>query len=114
MQTESANAWMDFGYGVSHVAMRQINEFSMAGFKYRLAPRTILVNGVEVPAPEKDMPKHGVEYFLPSEVDDMMFRSRWNNNETLTRKHIQMGIVYLDKESAIARAKAMLITQEVK
>lgn len=115
VQASAGSDWMPLAEHVHTVDLEQVETLNkFLGLEFRLAPRTILVNGVEVPAPESDMPKHGVEYFLPSAVDDMMFRSRWNNNETLTREHLQMGIVYLDKESAIARSKAMLITQEVK
>lgn len=114
MQTEPGNAWMDFGYGASHVTIREINEFSLAGFKYRLAPRTILVNGVAVPAPEKDAPADDAEYFVPQFLDIDAYEAFYWAQDELDERLLERGLVYLDKESAIARAKAMLITQEVK
>lgn len=114
VRTEPSYAWMDFGYGVSHVTVREINEFSKSPFEYRLAPRTILVNGVEVPAPEKVAPAKGATYYIPTPDTNELWSERWNQCEDVTCRHIERGLVYLDKESAIARAKAMLITQEVK
>lgn len=114
VRTEPSYAWMDFGYGVSHVTVREINEFSKSPFEYRLAPRTILVNGVEVPAPEKEAPADGAEYFVPQFLDIGAYEALYWKQDELDARLLERGLVYLDKESAIARAKAMLITREVK
>ena len=34
-------------------------------YKFRLAPRTTFVNGVEVPAPEREAPSVGSVYYIP-------------------------------------------------
>lgn len=86
----------------------------MSGCSFRLAPRTIMVNGVEVPAPESVAPPKGATYYIPTTDTDELWSERWNQAVKVTTRHIERGLVYLDKESAIARAKAMLITQEVK
>lgn len=86
----------------------------MSGCSFRIAPRTILVNGVEVPAPEEDAPADGTEYFMPSLTGDDQYESMWWDGGAVDRQWLERGLVYLDKDSAIARAKAMLITQEVK
>lgn len=80
----------------------------------RIAPRTILVNGVEVPAPEKEAPPVGTEYFMPFVTCDELYEDIQWDGDPIDRTWLDLGLVYLDKESAIARAKAMLITQEVK
>ena len=114
VRTEPSYAWMDFGYGVSHVAIREINEFSKSQFEYRIAPRTILVNGVEVPGPEKDAPEVGATYYVPDQSEESLaYDFSWGDDD-MDARFLERGLVYLDKESAIARAKAMLITQEVK
>lgn len=83
-------------------------------YTFRLAPRTILVNGVEVPAPEKEAPKEGSAYYTPLPSKENRYNKElWDGCEFDARV-LAEGLVYLDKESAIARAKAMLITQEVK
>lgn len=81
--------------------------------QFRLAPRTILVNGVEVPAPEKEAPADGAEYFVPY-LDIGAYEELYWKQDELDARLLNRGLVYLDKASAIARAKAMLITQEVK
>ena len=114
VRTDPSYAWMDFGYGVSHVTIREINEFSKSPFEYRIAPRTILVNGVEVPAPEKNAPSTGTPYFLPCiTTEDLCTKITWDGG-CADNLWLARGLVYMDEESAIARAKAMLITQEVK
>lgn len=83
-------------------------------YSFRLAPRTILVNGVEVPAPEKVAPADDAEYFVPQFLDIGAYEALYWKQDELDARLLERGLVYLDKESAIARAKAMLITQEVK
>lgn len=86
----------------------------MSGCSFRIAPRTILVNGVEVPAPEKEAPADGADYFIPvTTFEDLHDALQWDGS-LIDSRWLKAGLVYLDKESAIARAKAMLITQEVK
>ena len=81
---------------------------------YRIAPRTIMVNGVEVPAPETAYPEDGVDFYVPDLAEaDLFSEGNWDEAEW-DLNALNRGLVYLDKESAIARAKAMLITQEVK
>ena len=82
--------------------------------EFRLAPRTILVNGVEVPAPEKEAPSTGTPYFLPCITTvDLCTKITWDGG-CADQLWLERGLVYMDEKSAIARAKAMLITKEVK
>ncbi len=80
--------------------------------EFRLAPRTILVNGVEVPAPERVAPEEDSEYFNPNVfMDEMFSNEEWIGSASNFRE-LERGLVYLRKEDAIARAKAMLLTKE--
>lgn len=107
--------WMPFMHQAQNYRVREI--FS-SGFcdsvEFRIAPRTILVNGVEVPAPEKEAPADGAEYFVPHVLDIDEYEAFYWAQDEMDARFLERGLVYLDKESAIARAKAMLITQEVK
>lgn len=89
---------------------------SDAGFatacEFRLAPRTIRVNGVEVPAPEKDAPALGARYYLVEIDSEKYFAELEWAGTTSENTWLERGLVYLTKEDAIARAKAMLLTQE--
>ena len=45
--------------------------------------------------------------------ESLAYDFSWSDDD-MDARFLERGLVYLDKESAIARAKAMLITQEVK
>jgi hypothetical protein len=80
--------------------------------EFRLAPRTIRVNGVEVPAPEREALKNGDLVYLPSlDAEDLHICAQWFGCKR-EHEYLKRGLVYLNKEDAIARAKAMLLTQE--
>ncbi|MCU4366505.1 hypothetical protein KTG70_15690 [Acinetobacter variabilis] len=55
----------------------QIREFLHPSFKFRLKPRTITINGIEVPAPFE--PKAGEEYFYIQSCRNGYARSRFNS-----------------------------------
>lgn len=82
-------------------------------YQIRLAPRTIIVNGVEVPAPEKDALKHGQKYCIPAFGTELMHAEYEWCGDSADFEYLKNGLVYLTAEDAIARAKAMLITKEV-
>ena len=105
--------WKDFiaYHGQCHLA--QITEHDFGGAcEYRLAPRTIFVNGVEVPAPEKVAPDNGVNFYTPEPCGEFFFgRLVWCGGR-LGDRLLAAGLVYLNREDAIARAKAMLLTSD--
>ena len=109
----TATPWKPFMLYHGNIPMHLIDDPAFGGgCEYRLAPRTILVNGVEVPAPETEAPKHEQRYFISDPTcEDGVSEFAWVNDRTDNRC-LRLGIVYLDQESAMARAKAMLITQE--
>lgn len=108
--------WQEFMTYHGQCYLAQINDPAFGGAcEYRLAPRTILVNGVEVPAPGKDAPADGETYFIPDLYSESMcYEYKYRGESEMHKLFLERGLIYLDKESAIARAKAMLITQEVK
>lgn len=86
----------------------------MSGCSFRIAPRKILVNGVEVPAPQVEAPEKYDCYYVPDTAEeDLYYELTWSGDE-MDHRYLERGLLYRDEESAIARAKAMLITQEVK
>lgn len=84
----------------------------MSGLSFRIAPRTILVNGVEVPAPETVAPAYGSGYYTPHVTREQGYSKDTWDGASFDLHVLEQGIVYLNKEDAIARSKAMLITQE--
>lgn len=69
---------------------------------------TRIINGFEVPVPETKEPKRGDDFYLATTIGEDLYRL-----ETWTEHHIdelwlKRGLVFLNKEDAIATAKAML------
>lgn len=78
------------------------------GCKYRVKPKTILVNGFEVPEPMREAPNDGVKYFFPNlSYNDYFWRHEWENDRVDVRV-LERGLCHSTKEAAIAHAKAML------
>lgn len=78
------------------------------GCKYRVKPKTILVNGFEVPEPMREVPELNYSYFTPQPVaEDMFFTARWTNHK-IDSIRLGRGICHDTIGSAIAHAKAML------
>lgn len=81
--------------------------------EYRIKPKTILVNGIEVPAPETKELNSGTTFYIPCIYNTgTPFQLSWHGGMQEC-EYLKMGIIYINKEDAIARAKAMLLTQEV-
>lgn len=110
VECNDGESWVEIFPAFNNVSCGRIPEAGV-GWKFRIKPRTVMCNGVEVPAPERVAPKVNDAYFLPHVFSDELYIERSNFNEGLTDSHVGMGIVYLNKEDAIARAKAMLITK---
>lgn len=79
----------------------------ISGHQYRIAPRTVTVNGVECVAPETVAPGIGVRFYVPYPTlkkwcaDSYWEIEEWQS-DLLTR-----GLVFLQEEHAVAYAKAM-------
>lgn len=106
------SGWMPFIEYFDHLL--RIDDFCKDDFacaiEFRLAPRTVTVNGVEVPAPESVAPEEGTYYFVVAlHLDDLFSEEVWCGDEE-DGLWLSKGLVYFSKEYTIARAKAMLIT----
>lgn len=72
-------------------------------------PKTRIINGFEVPAPETEEPKEGNSYFYPEIFSEEFYdEDRWSNDFYCDKLSLKRGLVFLTKEDAIANAKAML------
>lgn len=79
-----------------------------AHFEYRRKPKTITVNGIEVPEPIRETPKIGDQYYLAYPVSSSEFVSYFWTNAREEKMWIEKGLLHLTKEAAIAHAKAMI------
>ena len=75
---------------------------------YSIAPKTITVNGFEVTEPEKVAPADGKHVYIADPTHEAFYYTlRWDDHK-IDFATLRRGIVYLNKDHAIARAKAML------
>ena len=77
--------------------------------EYRVKPSTIVVNGIEVPEPQRVAPADGTAYWLANvtSIEFDQFELCWDGVES-EMTWLQRGLVHLSKENAIAHAKAMV------
>ena len=79
-----------------------------ADTQYRRKPKTININGIEVPEPVRHRLDPKVEFFIPElNVEKLYVRSFWSNH---AKDYIwlQRGIIHLTAEAAEIHAKALL------
>lgn len=80
--------------------------------EYRQIPKTININGHEVPEPMRDRPEIGSRYYFVSARIDCSDTQTWTNDDT-DNLRLQLGLCHLTKEAAIAHAKALFSFTEV-
>ena len=74
---------------------------------FSLAPRTHVVNGFTVPAPESTERNMGSLYYIPDASEKNWFMEfEWENDEADDR-NLKRGLIYVTPRHAIANAKAM-------
>lgn len=82
--------------------------------KYRRKPKTININGIEVPEPvRKELEIDEIYYFPDVREDGMVDWYSWDNDIT-DRRLLKAGMIHLTKEAAEIHAKALLSLTEVK
>ena len=97
-QFESATRWID---------CRCHPEFDPK-IKYRRKPKTININGFDVPMPLSVKPELGSMYYaaIPTSLD-FYNENEWEN-DAVDIRCFERGFCHLDKQSAIDHAKALL------
>lgn len=75
---------------------------------YRRKPKTILVNGIEVPEPVRTSLEKYEQYWIAApSVKGFTLQVRWiEDNEDFRLLH--SGLIHLTKEAAVLHSKAML------
>lgn len=101
---EHIGLWSWSPDGESHFDQDE-SEYDIIG----MWPKTRIINGFEVPAPETEEPEPECgDYYLASTVYECFYRSEiWTGNY-YDDLWLERGLVFLNKEDAIANAKAML------
>ena len=80
-----------------------------------IVPKTININGFEVPEPERKPLKKGMHYWVPNiyRKEDQADRNTWTSPESDGRI-LDLNLIHLTKEAAELHAKALLSFTQLK
>ena len=77
--------------------------------QYRRKPRTITINGYEVPEPVREPLEEGQVYWVVHPFEDQGFRQTfWDFPDGVDRIALGHGLVHLTEEAARTHAEALL------
>lgn len=81
---------------------------NFASGEYRIKPRTININGFEVPEPALDPLERGKKFFkIDLERDELCDEYIWHGDH-FDNHWLSLGVVHLTREAAQLHAKALL------
>ena len=86
----------DAGIGAWHLAHKGLTLHCFDSYKFRLKPRTIIINGIEVPAPFE--PKEGEIYWCFSTQTVLGYGYNVYESEYADRRFINMGAWRTEEE----------------
>ena len=77
-------------------------------FEYRRKPKTITVNGIEVPEPIREELKNLERYYLAYPFSEELYSEYYWTGAKPDKLWLENGLIHSTREAAIAHAKAML------
>ena len=83
-------------------------------FEYRRKPKTITVNGIEIPEPAREAPKMNEKFFLVDTASSTLVNDYCWSNRIYDNEWLNKGLVHLTEEAAIAHAKALIAPSQRK
>lgn len=101
-------AYSGYGWTTAVSFFEDVIHMSRPDYEVRIKPNVIIVNGLEVPAPEKEAPRKGTVYYVPgATVAKLFLEAVWISDSDDIRL-LERGLVFMESEHAIAMAEAML------
>lgn len=76
--------------------------------RFRLKPRTITINGHEVPEPMRVAPKWIAGYYMPDLIDSTYVATSYWGDDKYDEERLARGLCHLTREAAEAHARALL------
>jgi hypothetical protein len=105
---ESETPWTNWEYSIGYPWFEATKHPTWdITANYRRKPKTIVINGFTVNAPLDKEPEFGTLYFFPV-VTESDFYSSNTYNSPYDKSIYERGVIFNNKEDAIAMAKAML------
>jgi hypothetical protein len=77
-------------------------------FIFKRKPKTININGFEVPEPVREPLEYPQEFYLVSTTTENLGSMRWGNHNEQQYRWLKQGLIHLTKENAELHAKALL------
>lgn len=71
-------------------------------------PKTRIINGFEVPAPETEVLKNYADFYIVAPADPCLYNTSTWTGLGSQRIWLARGLIFLKKEDAVTNAKAML------
>lgn len=76
--------------------------------KYRLIPKTININGHQVPEPVREPLEYGTWFYVPStDCVEMVAKIKWTGDE-YCEHYLRSGIIHTNSAAAICHTVALL------
>lgn len=76
-------------------------------YEFRIKPKTVMFNGLELPMYETTAPQKGTRYYVASHAStEFVFSLTWDNH-SVDHEKLRRGLVFLKEEDATAWGKAM-------
>ena len=94
----------------------KITDFTNMNYKFRLKPHTITINGIEVPAPEKnddpdlELLEYDQDYWLVdlANYPEYVCAHNWKSDPP-EYAWADRGLIHLSKDAALLHAKALIL-----
>lgn len=110
----SFGEWHEQDYNIT---LSEISQEHYPPDRYRVAPRTLTINGHEVPEPLRELPGDGLVYYIhiePGDIDCMAQAISVDYYKEALPVLLKMGLLHRTREAALAHAKALISFTEVK
>ena len=106
---ESSGVWIK---RISDYALKEIANAKYQPKRYRVKPKTITINGFEVPEPLRQMPKDANRVFWPVLASASGSNSDWSyvseNKNVMLEAMLLQGLLHSTREAAQAHAHALI------
>jgi hypothetical protein len=93
----NTNDWIDF----------DTHPMWFSDSQYRRKPKTININGFQVPEPIRNELKYGDIYYVCRDIDRDPLSSVWYDDQT-DKKWLKLGVIHLTHKAALLHQKALL------
>lgn len=74
---------------------------------FRIKPKTVMFNGLELPMYETKELEYEVQYYMPNPIAEGFVSGQHWYNDSLDTRRLERGLIFLKEGDAVAWGKAM-------